>query len=493
MTSLFPLTHSYRPAAAGIFAARQLKTSELGIGFIAEVALCILPGLVFVRMGALMTGVKIYFLVFLLLLGWHLLTANFTRYFGLIVATIPVLMPLRKLFLFNTLLAVVAVGLVGWAIVSPRIIPDIMRNRILLLLIVLTTSYWWISFLCTGVYFTNLRIMDLTITACVICLLSEEPQVLGAALTGLALSTILIAFALGPYGDRLGIARLGNFQIGNPIEMGLESGLIVLLSVAEGGRWIYTGGVKWIRITIWCGSLLCLLLSTSRGSWLTVSCALMVLYLSVRKERKRIVQYLVLIGIVAFILISSGHGVTVVKFFNKATSSDRTLSQKTTLRSDQWFTAGKILEVSPVIGAGPGQGYHANVEYGGQHFIFHSLYLQFAAETGVVGLTLLFIFLARVLGETRRHLAAAGEVVPLLGAVSFMAIGLSVSGFDPLSGIYLGLALLAGRRQRVHATGYAETHAYSGRYRFTPPPKPFIPSKPFIPAELPGRSSGANL
>lgn len=488
MTASFPLVPLYRPAATHIPAARRIKSRELGTGFVAEVVLCILPGLFFVRMGALMTGVKIYFALLLLLLGWHLLTANFNRYFGLIVATIPVLMPLRKLFLFNTLIAVVAIGLVGWAVVSPRIISDIMRNRILLLLIMLTVSYWWISFLFTGVYSTNLRIMDLTAIACVICLLGEEPRVLGAALTGLAMSTILIAFALAPYGERLGIARLGNFEIGNPIEMGLESGLIFLLSVAEGGRWIYTGGVKWVRLTIWCGSLLCLLLSTSRGSWLTVAFALSVLYISVQKERKRIVQYLALAGIVAFLLITSGHGTTVVKFFNKATSSDRTLSQKTTLRSDQWFTTGRILEASPVFGAGPGQGYNANVEYGGQHFIFHSLYLQIAAETGAAGLSLLFLFLARTIGYARRHLGATGEVVPLIGGVSFMVIGLSVSGFDPLSGIYLGLAALAGRRRRVHATGFAETlHRHSGRYYLVPAPNPYIP------AEVLRRSSSATL
>jgi hypothetical protein len=43
-----------------------------------------------------------------------------------------------------------------------------------------------------------------------------------------------------------------------------------------------------------------------------------------------------------------------------------------------------------------------------------------------------------------RHWRISGEIVPLLGITAFMFIGMSVSGMDAISGMYLGLALLGG-------------------------------------------------
>ena len=433
-------------ARAGIFSAaphaQKRRQTKLSNQFLLQVLVCIVPGLLLVRMGALRAGVKVYFVSLLAFLAWHVLTLDFARYFALLVATIPVMMPLRKLFLFNTLLGAVVVGLVGWCIISPQMIGHIRRNKGLLFLAVLTGIYWWASFVATGTYSTNLRILDLTATACVVYLLWTEGRYLQVALTGMAISVVLVAFALAPYGDRLGIAVVQNVEIGNPIEMGLGSGLIFLLVMAEDAVWLYTGKMKSARWAILIASLLCLLLSTSRGGWLTVLTAILVLFAYASKDRGKIIACAVLITMVISGLIASGHGDTLVKYYNKVASPDRTLSQKTTLRSDQWVTVARVLDLYPVLGMGVGQGYNANVEYGGQQFVFHSLYLQIAAETGLLGLTLLFVFLVRVMTDARRLAKKTGEVVPLMAVTGFMAIGLSVSGFDPLSGVYLGLALL---------------------------------------------------
>jgi O-antigen ligase len=263
-------------------------------------------------------------------------------------------------------------------------------------------------------------------------------------MTGVAISVVLIAIALSPYSERLGIAVVGNLEIGNPIEMGEGAGLIFLLATAQSGTWLYTRQIKWIRALIWMASLICLLLSTSRGGWLTVAGTLFVLCCSVRRERPKVLGAMAAIALVVTGLIASGHGSSVVKYFEKVASPDRTLSQKTTLRADQWVTVVRILNASPVFGAGVGEGFAANVTYGSQALIFHSLYLQIAAETGLLGLLILFVYLFRLITAARKHLRITSEAVPLLGCTGFMMIGLSVACFDPLSGIYLGLALLSG-------------------------------------------------
>ena len=42
-----------------------------------------------------------------------------------------------------------------------------------------------------------------------------------------------------------------------------------------------------------------------------------------------------------------------------------------------------------------------------------------------------------------RHYRKYGELTPLVGIVGFMIIGISVTAFDFISGVFLGLALIA--------------------------------------------------
>jgi hypothetical protein len=82
------------------------------------------------------------------------------------------------------------------------------------------------------------------------------------------------------------------------------------------------------------------------------------------------------------------------------------------------------------------------------------LYLHVGVETGLIGLILLTVFLATLVRKGLVHRRVTGEVGPLLGIPCFMTIGLSVIAMDPLSGLFLGMALLGNtgvekvRRQR---------------------------------------------
>src|SRR5690606_3652812 len=80
-------------------------------------------------------------------------------------------------------------------------------------------------------------------------------------------------------------------------------------------------------------------------------------------------------------------------------SEDRSLRNRTSGRSDQWMLMPVALHDKPILGFGPGRGPDVYAKYSlldpnvhfmrGKRFRWHSLYLQVAIETGVVGIVIL--------------------------------------------------------------------------------------------------------
>src|SRR5262249_10536724 len=104
--------------------------------------------------------------------------------------------------------------------------------------------------------------------------------------------------------------------------------------------------------------------------------------------------------------------------------------------------------------------------YTGRHLLWHSLYLQVIAETGLLGAIPLFTILGLLLHRGVQHLRRYGEIAPLLGVIGFMSLGLSVSAFDAGSGVFLGLAFITNSpvrrlvaRQRFAAVPVLEEDA----------------------------------
>jgi hypothetical protein len=67
-------------------------------------------------------------------------------------------------------------------------------------------------------------------------------------------------------------------------------------------------------------------------------------------------------------------------------------------------------------------------------------------ETGLAGLALLGVLLVNIFRKGRRHLAIYGEIVPLLGTISFLLVGMSVSGLEIVGGVLVGVGFVAGNR-----------------------------------------------
>jgi len=139
----------------------------------------------------------------------------------------------------------------------------------------------------------------------------------------------------------------------------------------------------------------------------------------------------------------------VIHYFTKATSADTNLTQKTEGRIEQWEAFPAVFQASPVWGFGPGRGVDIAIEFAGRKLEWHSIYLLIGAETGAIGLSILFIFLGLLLWEGLVHLRTYGEIAPLIGTVSFMIMGLSVSALDSLGGLLLGVGFLACKNSNL--------------------------------------------
>jgi O-antigen ligase len=360
---------------------------------------------------------------------------------ALTVGLLPTLMLLRVFFVFSLLTAVLAGTILFCAAVLPREFARLRNNRLLFVFLIAATVYWWISFLVTRQYSSNLRVLELAFSATAVFLLAGHRAALRIAFLGLSISLFAEALGLSPYGERLGITEVGDTSIGNPIQFGLAATLILFLGTADNGRWLHAGPAWFVRSGLSLGALVCLIQSTSRGSWLVALGGFTLLVLFVKEQRKPVLAAaLVGAGVIAG-LVASGRADAAVKYFKKATAEERTLSQKTTGRFDQWAAIPRVMDDAPFFGHGPGTGREVVERYVGVSLMWHSLYLQIAAESGLFGLALLACFLFALLRQAILYWRRTNEFVPLLALFSFCLIGVSVSGGDALSGAYLGLAL----------------------------------------------------
>jgi O-antigen ligase len=160
------------------------------------------------------------------------------------------------------------------------------------------------------------------------------------------------------------------------------------------------------------------------------------------RNRGHLIAALAVVALTIAALVSSGLAGPALEYLDKATSSERTLAQKTTGRADQWEKFPTVLAQSPVWGHGPGSGPSSYAAVSGRWLAWHSLYLHVGAETGLLGLVSLVAMLLVLIQRGVAHVRCTGEVRPLVGAVCFSFIGVSVSGFDAVSGMYLGYAFL---------------------------------------------------
>ena len=425
-----------------------VKSSKPSRRAIVEAVVCAVPALAALEFGSPRAAAFLYFGLFAALLLIHVISHNRFAMGSLIVATIPLMMLLRGGFFYSSVVAVLGFGVLAWILLKPSEMAVLWSDKLTIILLVGLAGYWLLSAVVNSSYLVNVRALELALSAANVRLLSQNRKALHAALLGIGSSTVLIGLALMPYGGRLGAATVGQVVIGNPISFGLPAALLLILSVADGGRWLSTG--TYVRPLLGAIGAILLLLSASRGSWLVAAISLMILLSLNPPARKALAILLPAFVLLAVGVFTTQRGQLVGSYFEKMVTSGRSLEQRSSGRAEQWLAAPKLLADSPVWGFGLGSGRSVSYEYTGVGRIWHSLYLHLLAESGLLGLLALLAILCGLLHRGIEHRRLTGEIVPLLGTVGFMSIGLTVNAFDGISGVYLGLGLLAGHYHRYY-------------------------------------------
>lgn len=429
-----------------------VKTARLDKFILAQVAFCTLPALLLIRLGSLKAGSVWCFIFLLAFLSRYALRRNIPAFVALMVATLPALSYTRGFFFYNSVVALLGLGLGLWFLRSPKECAKLWNNHLIRWFFITGTVYWLVSVFLTGQYSANLRTMEMLFTAGSIYLLAQYPRYLATALAGLGISLFSVVMGMIGKGDRLGIADIEGEHVGSNQAIGFPAALLLLLIMGDNGKWLFLQYSKIVKngLIVMCGAFL--LLSTSRGSWLVAVVGIVVAVFYQSQQRRKIFIALFLMGCVLLGVLQTKSGEMVSHYFEKATDSDRSLSQKTTGRFEMWVLFPKVLEDYPIWGVGPGLGKEAYAEYSwvdkevtyrqGKEIAWHALYMQIGVETGLIGLTVLILLLGRLLFKAFVCRKLTGQIVPLIGIVGYMTIGIFVPGLDGISGLFLGLAFL---------------------------------------------------
>jgi O-antigen ligase len=421
-----------------------IRAAGMGVqtGVLIQIAVCVIPAMVFVGFSEYTISAYLLFLPLGAFLAYHLLARRYAEAVTVAVGTIPATMLLRELFLYSSVPVILGGCLAATLLASRNDRERFMRNRPLLYFVSACFTYWLTSFVISGDYASNMRVVEFTLAAANVYILSHRRSYLATAFLGIAISALAMAGGLMPHGTRLGIVEGDDISIGNPISLGLSATLAFLLTIADGGRWLLLHKRPVVKFSLTLLAAGALILSTSRGSWLVTILGLLMILMFNKEGRKNLLIALALVTVLVAIIMQTERGAVIQHYVDNAVAADKTLEKRTTGRADQWEKFPDVFNDSPLWGFGPGSGKAVSLRYTKEGKPWHSLYLLIGTETGLIGLTGLALLLGTLLYRGVVHLRKCGEIAPLLGIVCLVTIGLTVSGIDSISGVFLGVAFL---------------------------------------------------
>jgi hypothetical protein len=424
--------------------AFRMRSVDLHWGLLAQLACCVIPAMAAVFVAQPRLGAQYTLGSLLAVLGYHVVRRDRFAFACVALGSLPVLSLMRGLFFYYGEVALLGGTCLMWLALSPDRLVHLWRDQAWRWMTIGLFVFWWLSMLLTGSYATNLRGFEVILGSASIVLVAERRSYLASALVGMTMSAAALGFGLLPYGDRLGQGVVGDTSIGNPILLGMPCAFLVVISLADSGRWMLVERRLLLRIVICLTMAELLILSGSRGSWVAALSGLVALTVFSRQDRKILLVAVACVAVVAMLWLSTGRGQKIAQQFEKTVDSDRTLANRTSGRSVQWSVIPQVFAESPIWGWGPGSGKDVAAIYTGRHLGWHALYLQMIGETGLIGTSLLLIFLGSLVVRGIRHWKISHEIAPLASILTYMVVGASVSGLDAISGVFIGLALLAG-------------------------------------------------
>jgi hypothetical protein len=415
-----------------------------------QIIVCVVPAMALLAVARPEHAARWLFLTVIVLGSLTMLFKGPEYALALVVGSLPGTMLLREFFLYNSIILLLAIPSAACFLLRRPQALGLLRTPFPAM-VAFTLVYWGATYYVTGEYYLNLRGLELAFAVGALLVLVQTRELLATALLGMVVAVIATGAAMTGKGDRLGMALIGNEVIGNPISYGLPVAFLLLLTVSDRGKWLMLQRRSSWRVSLTAGLGILLLLSTSRAAWLVAFAGVLALLVLGRYQRFGVGLSLTALVVAATILIQTERGASVTAWSERTFSSDRSIAQRTSGRTDQWLIFPKVAAEALPFGFGPGSGPDTYARYSaddprvglrrGRPTAWHSLYQHLTVEIGLIGIVSLVLLFAYVIRASLRWWMTRQEVLPLIGITSFMLIAATVSGFDAFSGLFLGLAM----------------------------------------------------
>jgi tetratricopeptide (TPR) repeat protein len=230
----------------------------------------------------------------------------------------------------------------------------------------------------------------------------------------------------------------------------------LLLSLFLATRNLY---FKFILLLVIFVSFLAIVLTYSRGGWISMLASLMLFFaFSFKKIKSHIKPLFIMLAvfmIVTFIILKPANvGKTGQSIKSELSSQTRSVSGN--LRTTVWQNAFKILRDNPIFGVGPGAFGSSYYKYQSVPWLYakytHNHYLQYMAELGIIGFflfaSIILSALFRVfeerkrLGDETRYPLLLGVIAALFGSALHALIDVDWSRISLYSIFWILLAVL---------------------------------------------------
>jgi hypothetical protein len=291
------LTSAYAIPTPARVAAIRTTGASFDKATLGKIAFAVGPAMVAVAIGQPAAGAVYLLTVLFVCLVYHFITRTPQAASAVVIGTLPVWMLLRNYFYYSSVELVLALCVFAWMEGGMSDFKAVWKDRLVQGMFAMFAIYWALAFLLTGDYSSEMRVFELFFSALNVYLLGKHRRWLGTAFFGVAVSVVAIGFGLLPYGDRLGMAEVGGSRLGNPISFGIPAALVLLLSLADGGRWLMLRERPKFRLALQTVVGVLLVLSTSRGSWLVLIFGAGIILMTDRSQRKSLLTSIAVLAV----------------------------------------------------------------------------------------------------------------------------------------------------------------------------------------------------
>jgi ribosomal protein S18 acetylase RimI-like enzyme len=442
---------------------------------IVQVLICALPVSVLLALGRAALAGHVLWGIFAVMAFRLILIGRAAELLTLFVALAPLLNLLREFALTYQIIAVVTFLLLAfYASRAPADLWGVVRRfPLATAMMIFVVLYYVASLILTERYDVNLRMYDFAFMVIVVLVIGRSRRMLAAMLLGLMISAWAVGIAMlqhieADIGSRLGSMMIEGHILGNPVSLGTPLALCFLALALDQGRWCNLQDQPIIRLALIVPTFALLALTTSRAAWLVTTGGIVVALLFDRRSRMRLLLLIPVAAIVMQVILISPYGEGLQAGLDRTFGEERSATNRTSGRSDQWVVSYYALTSSAgnlLHGFGPGMGPRVYARYSreargitydvGGEAQLHALYMQVVVEAGLLGFIPFLLWIG--MGGIRNFLwmRRSTYIFPFVCFVGYMVIVFTVSGFDSVSGTFLGIGLLAtlnrGQKERRKA------------------------------------------